>query len=89
MTDRLQRRDGDEARVHLIIDARVNDFLREIFPAFTFRGRMESMFLRGALPTLWWSMGVKQRAGRVFWDRYEGSKAQKLRHHLRDKKQSA
>jgi hypothetical protein len=83
------RNDGDEARVHLIIDARVNDFLREIFPEFTLGERMESMLLSGALPTLWWSMAVKQRAGRVFWDRYEGSRVQKLRHRLRSKRQTS
>jgi hypothetical protein len=47
------RNDGDEARVHLILDLKVNDFLRRVFPEPSFGERLERFLVRHTLPILW------------------------------------
>jgi hypothetical protein len=45
--------DGDEDRIHLILDLKVNDFLRRVFPEPTPRERMEMLAARCTMPLLW------------------------------------
>jgi hypothetical protein len=45
--------DGDEDRIHLILELRVNDFLRRVFPEPDFRERVKRVVLRNTMPAIW------------------------------------
>jgi hypothetical protein len=51
--------DGDESRIHLILELRVNDFLREIFPEPCFKERVKRLVLRNTMPAIWPFMQAK------------------------------
>jgi len=45
--------DGNEPRVHLILDLTLNDFLRELFPPLTRTEQLQKAVLRWTLPVVW------------------------------------
>ena len=47
------RNDGTEPRVHLILDLRMNDFIRRLFPALGFHEQLQRAVLRRTLPLVW------------------------------------
>jgi hypothetical protein len=61
--------DGDGDRIHLILELRVNDFLRRMFPDPTPRERLELLTARYTMPLIWPILkvhfGVKQLFARV------------------------
>jgi hypothetical protein len=78
------RNDGREPRLHLVMDLKVNDFLRRVFPPLSLAERVENAVVRRTLPILWWALQAKVDSTKWFWRTYEGSVVQKLRHKLRD-----
>jgi hypothetical protein len=81
------RNDGTEARVHLILDLQVNDFLRFVFPPLSLIERAECVALRHALPFVWRLQAIKPAVERWFWANYEGSRLQRLRHAVRGRRE--
>jgi hypothetical protein len=79
------RNDGGEARLHLVMDLQVNDWLAQYFPPLTLRERFENSFARATWPTYWRARQYRVRAERQFWKRYEGSRVQALSHRVRGK----
>jgi hypothetical protein len=77
------RNDGSEARVHLVMDLQVNDWLAQYFPQFTPWEKVENAFARTTWPTYWKARQARVRAERRFWEQYEGSRLQAIRHRLR------
>jgi hypothetical protein len=77
------RNDGREPRVHLVLDLRVNDFLRGVFPPTLFGERLENFLVRNTLPALWKLGEFKHGLLTYFWKKYEGSWLQKTSHRLR------
>ena len=45
--------DGEEERIHLILDLKVNDFLRRVFPEPTPHERLEMLAARCTMPLIW------------------------------------
>ena len=72
------RNDGAHHRIHLVMDLRVNDWLRNIFPPLSFLEAAENSLYRAALPPYWSLLKARGRLERRFWQNYEGSTAQKL-----------
>jgi hypothetical protein len=84
------RNDGTEARTHLVLDLKVNDSLRKIFPPVTPVQRIEMAWARTMLPILLWTpMRLKREWGQAFWRRYNGSALQRLKHKLLPKHQAS
>jgi hypothetical protein len=74
------RNDGDATRVHLFLELRMNDWLRNIFPEFTLSERLDMASQRIYRPVFWkvrnfWLFSKYVRTAR---DMYEGSAAQTL-----------
>lgn len=74
------RNDGDEARVHLFLELKMNDWLRDIFPRFTVAEKLDMAAQRIYLPAFWklrkqWLFNTRVRAAK---EMYEGSAAQTL-----------
>jgi hypothetical protein len=81
------RNDGAVARTHLVLDLQVNDFLRGLFPKITPVQRVEMFVARNFLPIfLWAPMRIKERLKKRFWNAYEGSSLQALRHRILPKR---
>jgi quercetin dioxygenase-like cupin family protein len=80
------RNDGDEARVHLVMDLKVNDWLNRYFPQPTVWEQFEFAAARATWPTFWRLRQWRVRAGRLFWTHYEGSRGQALVHRVRGKR---
>jgi Aspartyl/Asparaginyl beta-hydroxylase len=61
--------DGDEDRIHLILEVKVNDFLRRLFPEPTPRERLEMLATRYTMPLIWpffkVHFGLKQLMAKV------------------------
>jgi hypothetical protein len=53
------RNDGDEPRIHLILELRVNDFLWRVFPEPDFSERVQRFVLRHTMPLVWPFMQAK------------------------------
>lgn len=53
------RNDGDESRIHLILELCVNEFLRQIFPEPDFKERVQRFVLRNTMPAMWPFMKAK------------------------------
>ena len=83
------RNDGDEARIHLVMDLKVNDWLAQYFPPFTPWERLENLVARSTWPSYWRARQYRVRLERRFWQRYEGSRAQAFSHRLQGKKRVA
>ncbi|MCB1182873.1 aspartyl/asparaginyl beta-hydroxylase domain-containing protein [bacterium] len=77
------RNDGDQPRVHLVLDLKVNDFLRAAFPPATPWQKFEMLAQRTLLPiVLWAPMRTRTALNNAFWRVYEGSWLQSMRHRL-------
>jgi hypothetical protein len=83
------RNDGNEARTHLVMDLKVNDWLAQYFPPTTAWERFEFAAARATWPTFWRLRKWRVRAERQFWQRYEGSRAQAVVHRVRGKTRAA
>lgn len=77
------RNDGDEARIHLVLDLHVNDFLRRVFPPLGVAERVENAVVRNTLPVWWHTLALHRAAVKWAWQTYEGSWLQQARHKLR------
>ena len=69
------RNDGDATRVHLFLELRMNDWLRNIFPEFTLIERLDMASQRIYMPAFWkvrnfWLFSNYVRTARQI---YEGS----------------
>ena len=83
------RNDGDEARTHLVMDLKVNDWLEQYFPKPTAWEQLEFMTARTTWPPYWKLRQLRVRTVRQFWKHYEGSRAQAVVHRIRGKHRAA
>jgi hypothetical protein len=83
------RNDGSEARIHLVMDLKVNDWLAQYFPPLTHWEQFENAVARKTLPAYWRMRWQRVRMQREFWKHYEGSRAQALAHAVRGKHRAA
>jgi hypothetical protein len=45
--------DGEQPRIHLILELRVNEFLRQVFPKPDLGERLKRLVLRNTMPAIW------------------------------------
>ncbi len=83
------RNDGDEARTHLVMDLKVNDWLAQYFPHATAWEHVEFAAARTLWPALWQLRWRRIKAEQAFWRNYDGSRAQSVVHRLRGKTRAA
>jgi len=83
------RNDGTEARIHLVMDLKVNDWLAQLFPPLTPWEQLENAVARAIWPTYWRLRQLRARAERQFWSHYEGSRPQAVVHRIRGKNRMA
>lgn len=76
------RNDGDQVRTHLVLDLKVNEFLSRVFPELTAWEKFENALTRNLLPITWMMETASKYPKRKFWQLYEGSRVQKMRHRL-------
>jgi hypothetical protein len=77
------RNDGSEPRTHFVLDLKVNDSLRAIFPPITTAQRIEMWLSRTFLPlVLWTPLKLRTEANTAFWKYYNGSLLQRIRQRL-------
>jgi Aspartyl/asparaginyl beta-hydroxylase and related dioxygenases len=82
------RNDGDAARTHLVLDLKVNDALRKVFPPITRWQRIEMALARTFIPIfLWVPLRLHRESKTAFWRMYNGSALQRLKHKLLPKHQ--
>jgi hypothetical protein len=77
------KNEGKEARLHLVMDLKVNEWLAQFFPAPSRFERLEYAFARLTWPTYWRLRRRRVRAETAFWKHYNGSWPQKLMHRVR------
>ncbi len=77
------RNDSTEARVHLFLELKLDDWLMSFFPKPSFLDEVDMATQRAFLPLLWKMLGLRYKYGPLFWKAYEGSKVQELRHRMR------
>ena len=83
------RNDGNEARTHLVMDLKVNDWLAHYFPDTTAWERFEFATARAVWPTLWRLRWWRTKSIQTFWKHYEGSRTQAMVHRVRGKHRAA
>lgn len=74
------KNDGNESRVHLVLDLKVNDWLLGVFPKLTRFNRFENTMARTLRPIHWRLISLSKKPGRLFWAWYMQSKIRTLRH---------
>lgn len=79
------RNDGNQARIHLVMDLKFNPWLAQYFPPCSAWERFENAVARTTWPTYWRARRYRLRAARSFWTHYEGSRVQAISHRLRGK----
>jgi aspartyl/asparaginyl beta-hydroxylase (cupin superfamily) len=79
------RNDGNEARTHLVMDLKVNDWLAQYFPRPTTWEQVEFAAARALWPTFWRVGWWRLKTQQTFWKHYEGSRAQTVVHRIRGK----
>lgn len=72
------RNDGDEARYHLVMDLKVNDWLAQFFPPTSAWEELEFLVARITWPPAWRIRSLYNRAFDWTWTRYDGSWSQQL-----------
>lgn len=77
------RNDSTEHRVHLFLELKMNEWLASFFPEPSLIDRMDMAAQRAFLPILWKYLRLRYKYGHAFWNAYEGSRIQKLRHRMR------
>jgi hypothetical protein len=83
------RNDGDEARTHLVMDLKVNDWLAQYFPKPTRWEQVENVTARTLWPVVWRLRWWRLRNLMRLRAKYEGSRAQALYHRIRDRHRAA
>ena len=83
------RNEGNEARTHLVMDLKVNDWLAQYFPQPSGWEQVEFATARALWPTFWRLRRWRNVTTRTFWRNYEGSRAQAVVHRLRGKTRAA
>jgi hypothetical protein len=78
------KNEGGEARLHLVMDLKVNDWLAQFFPLPSALERVEYSLARATWPTYWRLRQQRVRAETVFWRHYNGSLPQRIVHRVRD-----
>jgi hypothetical protein len=73
---------GTTDRIHLVLDLEVNDWLAQFFPRVTGIDRLSAAAQRVLLPAMWQMTRWNKQAMRRFWNLYEGSRVQRMRHRL-------
>jgi len=76
------RNDGSEPRTHLVLDLRVNDWLRNIFPPLTLAERIENRVVRHTLPLCWYGQAASHLPKHWAWKIYNESGLRGLRHKM-------
>ena len=79
------RNDGDAPRYHLVMDVKVNDWLRQFFPPETSFEKLEHAMARATWPTFWKVRRFKIVSQTIFWRHYNGSMPQQIVHRIRGK----
>jgi hypothetical protein len=79
----MVRNEGDEARLHLVMDLKVNDWLAQFFPKPSAWEQVEYASARATWPTFWKIRQARVRAETRFWKHYNGSLVQRTVHRLR------
>jgi len=75
------RNDGDQPRIHLVLDLQVNEFLRKVFPPATAWQKAEMLMTRMLVPLfLWIPMRLRASLNQTFWKHYNNSWLQRARH---------
>ena len=74
------KNEGDSARYHLVMDLRVNDWLRQFFPPLTSTERFENAWARAVWPYFWKLRWRRTQASILFWRHYNGSVVQRAVH---------
>lgn len=77
------RNDGNEDRLHLVMDLEVNDWLRQFFPRPSVTERLEYALARIIYPVFWKVYWPKEQAKAWFWRHYNGSVVQRSVHRMR------
>lgn len=77
------KNEGDEARYHLVMDVKVNPWLRQFFPATSAWEEIEFALARATWPTFWRLRQVWIRTHSRAWNLYAGSAAQKIVHRMK------
>lgn len=77
------RNDGAEPRLHLVMDLKINDWLRAIFPPPTPLEKVQAAWMRLTYPAFWKLRWWWISAGMTFWKFYTGSPLQRAVHRLR------
>jgi hypothetical protein len=77
---------GRDPRVHLMLDLKVNDWLRDIFPPLSLTDRISNAIVRCALPIAWRTRAATIRLKNKVWKQYDGSRLQAWRRRLRASK---
>jgi hypothetical protein len=80
------RNDGDTTRVHLVMDIKVNDWLRQFFPKLSPWERIENFVVRWTHPVFWKLQWWRTRCVTFFWQHYNGSWLHRTRHRLLPKR---
>jgi hypothetical protein len=79
------RNDGDTDRLHLVMDLKVNDWLRKFFPKTTLWEKFEYLVARATWPTYWKILRVYHWCFDRLWSFYEYSVFQSFVHWLKGK----
>lgn len=77
------RNDGAEARIHLVMDVKVNEWLEQYFPRVSLWEKFEYGFVRHTWPILWKLLWYWMKWSGWAWRTYEGSRAQRFVHRLK------
>lgn len=77
------RNDGTEMRTHLVMDVKINDWLRNVFPPESLTGRVANLVERNTLPAAWYMGSAREFSRKIFWSLYEDSWVQNVRHRMR------
>lgn len=77
------RNDGTEARLHLVMDLKVDDWLGSFFPPLTPAEKLQAAWMRMTYPAFWKMRWWWISTGILFWKTYNGSAVQRLVHRIK------
>lgn len=80
------KNEGDEDRIHLVLDLEVNDWLESIFPSMSLIEKIEAKFFKYALPIHWDLLKGYNKLRNMMWRIYKDSLVRQLRHKIFPKK---
>jgi hypothetical protein len=80
---RTVRNDGDTPRIHLVLNLRMNDVLRNVFPKLTVVERVEHFVVRTTLPSWWRLISARRVLANLFSENYDNSLLQRSLHRIR------